>query len=178
MKNVLFIFIMTLCGISASAQTDLTTSPVGFFLGNANLYIDKAAGDQWSVELGLGYSYETYKQAETDYNSKGAILRVMGKYYVNEEKMASGFYFGPYLRGAVAKIDNNSEQKYRRLGLGGFTGYKWLVADKLVLELGIGAGYAVVHQFDPVDPGFDDIPWFADKLDITGKVSVGLRIGN
>ena len=176
MKNVLFMTIMALCGINATAQTDLTISPVGLFLGNANLYIDKAAGDRWSVELGLGYSYEPYKQAETDYRSKGGTLRVLGKCYTNEDKNQSGFYVGPWVRGAVASIDNNS--KYRRLGLGGFTGFKWLVAEKLVIELGLGAGYAVVHKFDPEDPGFDDIPWFADKLDITGKVSVGLRIGN
>lgn len=176
MKKVLFIIFLALCGINASAQTDLTTSPAGFFLGNANLYIDHVTGDRWSVELGLGYSYDTYTQAETDYQSKGAILRILGKYYMNEEKVASGFYFGPYLRGAVAKIDNNADQKYRRLGLGGFTGYKWLIADKLILELGMGVGYAVVHHFDPINPAFDDIPWFADKLDITGKVSVGLRI--
>ncbi|MBY5959702.1 DUF3575 domain-containing protein [Membranicola marinus] len=178
MKNVLFMIIMVLCGLSVSAQTDLTISPAGFFLGNANLYIDKSAGDRWSVELGLGYSYEIYTQTETDYHSKGAVIRLLGKYYVNKDKNHSGFYAGPYLRGALAKIDNIAEQKYRRLGLGGFTGYKWLIADKLVLELGMGVGYALVHQFDPADPGFDDIPWFADKLDITGKVSVGMRIGD
>ena len=176
MKNVLLISVLTLWGINSFAQLDITTSPAGFFLGSANIYLDKSIDKNWSLETGISYTYETYNVTETDYKSKGGVLRLVGKYYFNENKMTSGYYLGPYLRGGLTSIDaNNDDLNYRRLGIGPFTGYKWVIKEKLILEVAIGTGYAVISKYKTNDSSFPIDNWPLDKLDITGKISIGYR---
>ncbi len=186
MKQFLFLALF-LCSFAytSRAQVDVQINPIGLLFSSVDLSAEIPVSPDFGIEGVVGYDFQNFKFDDVKYKNNAFSTRVIGKYYFNPgEASIKGFNVGAYLRystgtASVSDEDSNSGDVINtKLGLGVYTGYKWVSKRNVVFELGLGMGRKLIRTYEYSDGSSadtSDIPFL--NFDIFGRFSIGYRFG-
>lgn len=186
MKKILFFALAMLAMNAVShAQVDVQINPIGILFSNLDLTAEFGVSNDFGVETGLGYNFQSFDVEGGGYRNNAVGIRALGKYYFNPEDGIDRWAIGGYLRygaGTATLKDNSSSSREKiknvKLALGFYTGYKWVSRKNIVFELGLGIGRNLVRTFEDENGNTvdtSDIPLL--NVDILGRLSLGYRFG-
>lgn len=180
---LLLILFFTTIGLRATAQVDVTASPIALLFADVNLGLDVRVTPNFSLGATAGYGrgdlWGLVDSRET------VPVNLIGKYYFSPKHGADGFYadaFARYVhRNVVAtlKNDENTTIDFTRqqVGLGFGLGYKVVSKGGFVFDIGTGIGRAL-YSHDNVSVSEQDYK-VPELLRTMGyfRIGLGYRFG-
>lgn len=129
----------------ASAEVNLRIDPLNTLIGTANVQLDFGIADTWT----LGPSIRYIDRTIDDFETSAYGLGIRANYYFNRKVFTQGWYLGPSLGYASAKVKTDD-------GLGGdlegtgtgvtaavIAGYQWMW-ESFNINLGAGPAYTTI----------------------------------
>ncbi len=179
-KSLLIIAFFATCASISFSQVDLSINPIEVVFGKLGLNAEFLIKEDIGIEPGLSFRFNKNDVAGVDYKNTGFGASVIGKYYFNPEDGCDKFNLGIYIDFSNNKFtadDGSSDGGYKRnkLGLGFYTGYKWVSNKNIIFELGLGLGRNFVNDVTLEDEtlSLDDIPFL--NINVLGRLSIGYR---
>lgn len=148
------------------------------------VYFEARTAEKQSVQLGLGYLGSSPLvtsiadlSTDTSIVSTGVHGQLWYKFFLTSENAPDGFYIGPHLSYATAKIKNNKENdKYftaSKLNISCVFGYQLITKGGFALDIYTGLG---IKNKKFSSTGFDLGDTFSDwKLD--NRTTIGVPFG-
>ncbi len=158
--------------VNGVAQTEIKINPLGLFFGLASVDAEFGVSDAIGIEPGL--TYNSFKIG--DYKTSGFGVRVLGKYYFNEDEL-KGWSGGVYMRFGSNTLELDTDKVKNTVFAGGIMfNYKWVTKRNIIFELGLGAGRNFVNNYsdnDNISTDLSEIPLL--NIDIPARFSIGYR---
>ena len=180
---------------SVNAQLDATLNLTGIYASNPQIGAEYAVSEQFGVGFDVGIPLGRYditvtsggNETETSWKRSGVMASLRAKYYFNPDQPTTGLYLAGYTRFRNfsfkdREINGSSDPiedlKNNRVSLGLGLGAKYIIADKFIVDVMAGGGYAVVRDNDLLDILSDDLPFFdsLESIDLYVRLAVGYRI--
>ena len=169
----------------------MSVNPLGALFGNFNGAVELPITENIGVEPTAGLIFGTTSNLfDSQWRRSGFSVGGRGKYYFSPEEDNDGFYAQVYARFKrtrfrVKEEDIAFDYYYRRTrvaaGLG--VGFKYVADNGLVLDIGVGAGRAIINRYKWDDEyesffGVGDVFSGLTNLDFDGRLSIGYRLGH
>jgi hypothetical protein len=128
----------------ATTDTQIFLNPLGFAYGTPTLGLEEALSNDNSFTVQLGFRTLAYTGYDT------SDFGVLGSYrwYLGDHAKMQGFYAGPLATLRLLNVSYDLGFPAHRelasgplIGVGGETGYQWILPAHLTLGLGLNLGY-------------------------------------
>nr|MBO2477445.1 hypothetical protein [Bacillota bacterium] len=122
------------------ARSTVTISPLGFMLGVLSGEFETEIG-QDALTFGVPVMYWSVESASFELTAFGTGAGV--RYYIDRVPL-EGFYVGGYVAYAGLRgNDGGTEFSGSALGITGVAGYKFVLNDRFVIDVGAGVGFPI-----------------------------------
>jgi len=135
---------------------DIRIDPLLLVFQDVDISLEFFAGKNSSLEVMLTYITKRMEPWDPLSNSirfdtEGLGMEFYYKYYFMPEHNYDGLFFSPYVR--YRNIEGSSSNNFasmqnKRFALGMSGGFKYMITEKLSLELMLGLGYAISNSFE------------------------------
>lgn len=161
-------------------STTIKTNPLSLAVGNINLSVEKAVGEQTSFQMQAGY---WLGGSVGDTKFSGFFLTPEFRFYMTDHGVPQGFYLAPFLRyeslSAKSKesaFSTEGKATLSRIGGGAGIGYQFLFGDKITWDIFMGPKYMSnkVKYSDGSSSETIDVDRFAGNFGLRFGTTVGI----
>ncbi len=180
-QKLMMICLFAAFSFNLNAQIDVTIDPLGLLFGSITAGVDYGFSEDLSAEARFGFASRDITLGGVEYSGNGFEVKAFGKYYFSPADGCDKWHIGPFIDYNLINLasDNEPDVAWTRLGVGLYSGYKWVSGRGVVFDIGLGFGRNFINEFDSDDGqevDLTDIPFLFD-FNVTGKLGVGYRFG-
>lgn len=149
----LIIFALAHFGISAAAEMNLRTQPIGYLVPILNAELDIGVSESWT--LGPTVAFLNHKYG--DYQLTAGAVGIAGMYYISGKRFTDSWYINPAIQWESIKV-TTTDPYYGDLSwtgtatvLSGIAGYQWFWESGFNITLGAGLSLSNLNKVELKD---------------------------
>jgi hypothetical protein len=140
MKHLIFLVLIIIPIFSFGQNIiEVKTKPLSFFLGSLGISSEFHVKEKFSIEPDLTFNLVSFSQFE-NFNNKGFIFSLQGKFYCIPKSNGDKLYLGLYTKYKSIQDFRFNNIVRNEAAIGIMLGYKWLLSNRIVLQVDAGFG--------------------------------------
>ena len=160
------------------AQTEIKVSPMQLLWRDVHVGAEFAINPNFGLEPRLMFDHTSIQLFDYLVDSERYGLALEAKFYPKPDDGLDRFYTGMYVKGRTGNSVYQDQMILRnRVALGFLAGYKWVSAQNIVAELGVGVGRALYDELLHGEIGasvpISQIPFL--RTDFVTRAAIGYR---